>query len=269
MLREAWYTLTTKEKSKMAINMDLMRQKLAALRGDTRGSETSVWFKPDEGETSIRIVPAPDGDPLREMFFHYNVGNHKGGVLCPKKNFGERCPICDFASQLWRDGSDNNDDETKNLAKSLFVRTRYFSPIVVRGQESEGVKVYGYGKKAYEMLLGYILDPDYGDITDENHGTDIKLTYTKPTRPGAYPQTTLKMNRNTSPLADSRGEIETVLATMPDFDTLFKRHTPEEVEAILDEQMATDTTAENSSKEVSRYGNNSVDAAYNELLAGK
>ena len=109
----------------------------------------------------------------------------------------------------------------------------------------------------------------YGDITDENHGTDIKLTYTKPTRPGAYPQTTLKMNRNTSPLADSRGEIETVLATMPDFDTLFKRHTPEEVEAILDEQMATDTTAENSSKEVSRYGNNSVDAAYNELLAGK
>ena len=116
----------------MAINMDLMRQKLAALRGDTRGgSETSVWFKPEEGETSIRIVPAPDGDPLREMFFHYNVGNHKGGVLCPKKNFGERCPICDFASQLWRDGSDNNDDETKNLAKSLFVRTRYFSPIAI------------------------------------------------------------------------------------------------------------------------------------------
>ena len=38
---------------------------------------------------------------------------------------------------------------------------------------------------------------------------------------------------------------------------------------IANEQMANDTTAENSSKEVSRYGNNSVDAAYNELLAGK
>jgi len=255
----------------MAINMDLMRQKLAALRGDNRGSssETSVWFKPEEGETNIRIVPARDGDPLKEMFFHYNVGEHKGGVLCPKKNFGESCAICDFASQLWRDGSENNDDETKNLAKSLFVRTRYFSPVVIRGQESEGVKVYGYGKKAYEMLLGYILDPDYGDITDENHGTDIKLTYTKPTKPGAFPQTTLKMSRNTSPLTDSRGETETLLGSMPDFDTLFKRHTSAEVEAILNEQLSSDGSAEGSSRETTRYGSNPVDAAYNELLAGK
>lgn len=255
----------------MAINMDLMRQKLAALRGDTRGtsSETSVWFKPEEGETNIRIVPARDGDPLKEMFFHYNVGEHKGGVLCPKKNFGESCAICDFASQLWRDGSENNDDETKNLAKSLFVRTRYFSPIVVRGQESEGVKVYGYGKKAYEMLLGYILDPDYGDITDENHGTDIKLTYTKPTKPGAFPQTTLKMSRNTSPLTDSRGETESLLGSMPDFDTLFKRYTSAEVEAILNEQLSSDGSAEGSSRETTRYGSNPVDDAYNELLAGK
>jgi len=255
----------------MAINMDLMRQKLAALRGDTRGtsSETSVWFKPEEGETNIRIVPARDGDPLKEMFFHYNVGEHKGGVLCPKKNFGESCAICDFASQLWRDGSENNDDETKNLAKSLFVRTRYFSPIVVRGQEGEGVKVYGYGKKAYEMLLGYILDPDYGDISDENHGTDIKLTYTKPTKPGAFPQTTLKMSRNTSPLTDSRGETESLLATTPDFDTLFKRYTSAEVEAILNEQLSSDGSAEGSSSETTRYGSNPVDDAYNELLAGK
>ena len=255
----------------MAINMDLMRQKLAALRGDTRGtsSETSVWFKPEEGETNIRIVPARDGDPLKEMFFHYNVGEHKGGVLCPKKNFGESCAICDFASQLWRDGSENNDDETKNLAKSLFVRTRYFSPVVIRGQESEGVKVYGYGKKAYEMLLGYILDPDYGDISDENHGTDIKLTYTKPTKPGAFPQTTLKMSRNTSPLTDSRGETETLLGSMPDFDTLFKRYTSAEVEAILNEQLSSDGSAEGSSRETTRYGSNPVDDAYNELLAGK
>ena len=38
--------------------------------------------------------------------------------------------------------------------------------MVVRGREDEGVKIYGYGKRAYENLLGYILDPDYGDITD-------------------------------------------------------------------------------------------------------
>ena len=83
----------------MSINMELMRKKLAQLQG--KAEEDSVWFKPQEGETDIRIVPTSDGDPLKEMHFHYNVGEHKGGVLCPKRNFGERCAICDFASSLW------------------------------------------------------------------------------------------------------------------------------------------------------------------------
>ena len=118
----------------MGINMELMRRKLATLRGDNKGNGNSVFFRPDDGDTDIRIVPAPDGDPLREMFFHYNVGNHQGGIMCPKRNFGENCPICEFASSLWREGSDKNDEESKKLAKSLFVRTRYFSPVVVRGR---------------------------------------------------------------------------------------------------------------------------------------
>ena len=112
----------------MGINMELMRKKLAALRGEGKSDRTSVWFKPEEGDTDIRIVPAADGDPLKEVFFHYNIEGHRAGVMCPKRNFGEQCPICDFASQLWRDGTDTNDEETKKLAKSLFVRTRYFSP---------------------------------------------------------------------------------------------------------------------------------------------
>ena len=99
----------------MGIDMELMRRKLATLRGDNDGN--SVWFKPDEGDTDIRIVPMNDGDPLKEMFFHYNVGEHRGGILCPKRNFGEHCPVCEFASQLWREGSDNNDEESKKLAK--------------------------------------------------------------------------------------------------------------------------------------------------------
>ena len=52
--------------------MELMRRKLATLRGDNPDQRTSVFFKPDEGDTDIRIVPAPDGDPLKEMHFHYN-----------------------------------------------------------------------------------------------------------------------------------------------------------------------------------------------------
>ena len=87
----------------MGINLDKMREKLAALRGEGKGGD-SVFWRPEDGEQDIRIVPTADGDPFKEMWFHYNV--EKGGFLCPKRNFGDDCPVCDFASQLWREGVD-------------------------------------------------------------------------------------------------------------------------------------------------------------------
>tara|TARA_R110000824_G_scaffold52615_3_gene145805 strand:+ start:1508 stop:2284 length:777 start_codon:yes stop_codon:yes gene_type:complete len=258
----------------MKTNMELMRQKLAKLRGQLNGNDkASPWFRPDEGTTDIRIVPSADGDPLKERFFHYNLGNHKGGVMCPKRNFGEECPICEFASMLWKEGVTNNDDESKNLAKSLFVRPRYFSPVIVRGKEDQGIKIYGYGKRAYELLLDIMLDPEYGDITEVHEGTDIALTYTKPTKPGAFPQTSLKMRRNTSPLVADTEAIPALLDRMPEFDSLFERLSTAQVNAILDEQLAGDTTAEERSTETTKYAANKkeknvVDAAFNELMNG-
>jgi hypothetical protein len=116
----------------------------------------------------------------------------------PKKNHGEDCPICEFASKLWRDGVENDDATLKSEAKKLFVRKRYYSPILVRGKETDGVKVWSYGKTAYETLLGYVLDPDYGDVTDPETGTDIVLNYDVPGTPGSFPKTTLKPRRRPS-----------------------------------------------------------------------
>ena len=137
----------------MSINMELMRKKLAALRGEGQRDSESIFFKPEEGDQDIRIVPTPDGDPLKEVFFHYNVGEHRGGIVCPKRNFGERCPVCDFASAVWKDGTENNDEEAKKLAKSLFVRGRYFSPVVVRGREQEGIKFMDMERKHMNCFL--------------------------------------------------------------------------------------------------------------------
>ena len=254
----------------MSINMELMRKKLAQLRGDE--TEDSVWFRPPEGDTDIRIVPTGDGDPLKEMHFHYNIGDRRGGLLCPKRNFGERCGICDFASSLWKEGVAKNDDESKKLAKSLFVRQRYFSPVLVRGQEAGGIKFYGYGKKAYELLLGYILDPEYGDITDALEGTDISLTYTPRTHAGTFPQTNLKMRRSTSTLLEDKEAIPALLDRIPDFDSLFERLSPTDIDAILDEQLSGNASAEERSSETGKYNvdtKNPVDKAFDELMANK
>ena len=66
------------------------------------------------------------------------------------------------------------------LAKDLSPRQRFFSPVMVRTEEDQGIRIWGYGKTAYESLLNLVLNPEYGDITDVDDGTDLTLTYGKP-----------------------------------------------------------------------------------------
>ena len=69
----------------MGIDLAKMKAKRDAL--ENRGGQ-SVFWRPEDGEQTIRIVPTPDGDPFKEYWFHYNLGKNPG-FLSPKKNFGE------------------------------------------------------------------------------------------------------------------------------------------------------------------------------------
>ena len=119
----------------MAINLEAMRAKLDKLNGKNEG-KTNFW-RPEDGESNIRVVSTPDGDPFKERFFHYNVGT--SGFLCPKKNFGDQCSVCDFANRLWNEGS----EESRRQAKDLFAKQRFFTPVLVRGEEDLGIRVWG------------------------------------------------------------------------------------------------------------------------------
>ena len=252
----------------MGINLDKMRAKLNAVQNRGGGSKKSQFWRPEDGEQTIRIVPTADGDPFKEFFFHYNLGKN-AGFLSPKKNFGEDDPLDGFIRQLFNEGT----EESTKMAKSLMARQRFFSPVIVRGQEEEGVKVWGYGKQVYEQLLNLVLNPEYGDITDTDTGTDLVLHYGKP--PGAsFPQTKLTPRRRSSVLCDEAvggdNRCAELLESIPEFDTLFERKTPAEVGAMLDAYLlgeegtneGTDTTTPPPSTDTV----SSVDAAFNELM---
>jgi len=253
----------------MALDLDKMRNKLNAVTGKGGGSRTEFW-KPKDGENNVRIVPTPDGDPFKEKFFHYNVA--QGGFLCPNKNFGDNCPVCSFASKLWNEGT----EESKKMAKDLFAKQRFFSPVLVRGEEEQGVRIWGYGKMAYEKLLTIVLDPDYGDVTDPESGNDLKIMYGKP--PGAsFPRTDIRPRpRKTVLCDDAIGGDERcaeMLETVPSLEKLFERKSTEEVQGILD----TFLDGDNQDNQVERFGNggaaknqdkdvDAVEAAFNDLL---
>ena len=245
----------------MGIDFEKMKAKRDAL--ENRGNK-SVFWKPEDGEQTIRLLPTADGDPFKQYWFHYNLGKNPG-FLSPKKNFGEDDALDGFIRQLYKDGN----DESIKMAKNLSARQRFFTPVLVRGEEGEGVRLWGYGKMAYKELLNLVLNPEYGDITDVNEGTDLVINYGKPA--GAqFPQTTITPRRRPSPLVDSEEEIHSLLEQIPDYSTVFERKTPAQVQAMLAEFLLGEEDAEDVSAESSKYvssgGTNAVDQAFKELL---
>lgn len=224
----------------MALNVNKLKQRRddAANKGNNKGG--GIVWRPEEGEQEIRMLPHPDGDPFRDFYIHYNVA--RGGVLCPKRNFDEPCPICDFASDLWRNAES---DEDRAQAKKLFVKQRFFSAIVVRDNEEMGPKLYSYGEKAYKELLDLALNPKIGDFTCVEQGQDFTLKYEKPKTPGAFPQTTLTLLPVRSALVENKSgkvdqkAVKELLEAAPDVDSavheyLGGRRTPAQVKEILD-----------------------------------
>ena len=247
----------------MALDLEKMRAKREALE-NRGGSNKSVFWKPEDGEQTIRIVPTSDGDPFKEYWFHYNLGKNPG-FLSPKKNFGEDDPLNDFIRQLYKDGS----DDSVRMAKNLSARQRFFAPVVVRGEEDKGVRLWGFGKTAYKELLNLVLNPEYGDITDVKEGTDLTINYGKPA--GAqFPQTTIIPRRKSSPLSKSNDTINTYLESIPDFDEVFERKSPQQVQSMLDEYLLSEEDAEEMSSETVKYEgskvSSQVDRAFTELL---
>jgi|TARA_R110002012_G_scaffold119749_2_gene268856 hypothetical protein len=243
----------------MALDLAKMKAKLQELEGGGKGKRDNTFWKPSEGDQEIRIVPTADGDPFKAFHFHYNLGEAaRGGVLCPKRQFGEACPICEFASSLWQEES----SESKKMAKSLFVRQRFFSPVIVRGEEDAGVRIWGYGKTIYETLLGLVLNPDYGDITDVDNGVDFALNYTLPKAKGAFPQTNLVPKRKSSPLLATKKEIAELLKSIPNIDEQFNQKSTSDLKAILETFLSPSTGPLEDTSVIS-----SVDAAIQELSA--
>lgn len=249
----------------MALDMAKMRAKMDKLqnKGNGGGGNRSQFWRPEDGDQTIRILPTADGDPFKTFFFHYNLGKN-AGFLSPKRNFGEDDPLNDFVSSLFQEGT----PESTDLAKKLMAKQRFFSPVLVRGEEDKGPRIWGYGKQVYEQLLNLVLNPEYGDITDVNSGTDLHLNYGKP--PGAsFPKTQLTPARKESSLCAEMGEQQCseMLDNIPDFDGLFERKSPQDVQRMLDEYLASGNAEELSSEtEYGTKGSSSVENAFKELM---
>ena len=212
----------------MGIDLAKIQGRLDNLNNKGGKGNENFW-RPQDGEQSIRIVPTADGDPFKDFWFHYEVGQNSG-FLCPKKNFGDDCPVCNFAGRLF----DENTEESRRMAKKFLPRQRFFSPVLVRGEEDKGVQIWGFGKMVYQSLLNIMLDEDYGDITDPLEGRDVKVVCTKP--PGRmWATTTVRPRGKATALSTDADQIKTWTDNVPSLDDLYTLKTFDELEKIVND----------------------------------
>jgi hypothetical protein len=253
----------------MPIDFDAIRAKLNKLSGNTK-SRNSMW-RPVEGEEhTVRLISFPEneGQPFKELWFYYNIPNQRG-LLAPYQ-FGKKDPIQELITKLREDGS----KESYELAKKLYPSMRCYAAVIVRGEEEKGVQIWSFGKTVYQTLLNYMLDEDYGDITDPKDGFDIKVNCNK--RPGQqYAMTEVRPRPRSTPLNKNAKQSKEWLDSIPDPGEMFSCKSYEELSGIINNWLNGDeesdgtertsrTSTKNESKETKAYSD--IDDAFADLM---
>lgn len=212
----------------MALDINAIKGRLNKLQNTQRKSD--LLWKPKPGKTQVRIVPykfSPE-NPFIELYFHYNLNNKT--YLSPI-SFDRPDPIVEFAEKLKRTG----DQDDWKAAKAMEPKLRTFVPIIVRKQEEKGVQFWGFGKTVYQEILGYIADPDYGDITDPKIGRDITIDYVSAEDGGtSYPTTTIRVKPNTSLLTEDKEKLTKFLDGQTAITELYSELSYDELKNILE-----------------------------------
>lgn len=218
------------------IDLDKVKRKLSDL--ESKNDRTNYTWKPEPGKQVVRIVPYKwdPSFPFIELYFDYEV---TGKSILSPVTYGRPDPIAEFAKKLKATGS--SDDYA--LGKKVEPKERYFAPIIVRGEEEEGVKFWGFGKTVYAELLAIISDPDYGDISDLENGRDITIEFKKGEGKKSYPTTEIRVKPVITPVSTKESILE-VLDNQKKIEDIFPEPTYDELKTMLENYLNPDTKPE-------------------------
>jgi hypothetical protein len=223
--------------------MDLseIKNRLNAMQskqGNNSGEKKNIYFKPSIGKESVRVVPNKfnKATPFTELYIHYGIGNK---TMISPTNWGEKDPIIEFTKQLRK----TNDKDNWRLAKKLDPKLRIFAPVVIRGKESEGVKLWQFGKETYMDFLNLADNEDVGDFTDIAEGRDITLTTVGPDVTGTtYNKTNIMPRTKQTPLSNDKDLVKSLLDNQLNPIETFKKYSYDEMKQALQEWLNPEDT---------------------------
>ena len=213
--------------------MDLNAIKKRLNQLQTSNTRTSNLWKPQPGSQVVRIVPYKfnQSNPFIELYFHYDLGGKN--YLSPI-SFGRPDPIEEFAQKLKSTGS--KDDY--RLGRKVEAKMRTFAPVVVRGEDNEGVRFWGFGKTVYQELLSIIADPDYGDITDPVSGRDVAVEFKTAEETGkSFPATSIRVKPNQTPITEDASVLESIKESQKNITEIYQERSYDELTQALNDYL--------------------------------
>src|SRR5574344_1079248 len=184
------------------MNLEVIKARLAKLNESGSGGEDTrkdFWTAP-MGKSIIRIVPiaySPD-DVATELQFHNKLSKYP---ILSLTNFNKLDPVEEFRAKLREQGGKDN----WSLNGKLTPSSRYMIPVIVRGEEDKGVRLWSVGILIYKALIRLAADDEIGDFTDVVDGYDVKVTKVEG---NPYPETSIDLARKSSPLSEDPKQVE-------------------------------------------------------------
>ena len=249
------------------MDINALKKRLNQLQ--TTNNRTSNLWKPSPGTTVIRVVPYAfnKDNPFIELFFHYDLGSKS--YLSPV-SFGRPDPIEEFSQKLKASGN----KEDYRLARKIEAKMRTFAPIIVRGEENQGVKFWGFGKTVYQELLSIIADPDYGDITDPMNGRDIAVEFKTAEEVGAsFPKTSIRVKPNQTPITEDASLLQSITDNQTNITDIYNELSYEDLTEVLnnwlnpsDDEETEESVEETSNATETPKATEDVSSAFDDLF---
>ena len=249
------------------MDLNAIKSRLSQLQ--TSNNRTSNLWKPQPGNQIVRIVPYKfnKDNPFIELYFHYDLGGKN--YLSPI-SFGRPDPIEEFAQKL--KGTGSKDDY--RLGRKVEAKMRTYAPVVVRGEESQGVKFWGFGKTVYQELLSIIADPDYGDITDTVSGRDVAVVFKTAEETGkSFPSTSIRVKPNQTPITEDASLLETLTESQKNITEIYQEQSYEDLTQALNDYLNGGSTTEEETQEektavaeTSTYDSQKTSDAFDDLF---
>jgi hypothetical protein len=244
-----------------------MRARLQQLNQRTGKKQNDIWKAKDEHD--VRLLPDPRGpehDPFVILVFHYELGG--ASCLCPLKNFGKPCKVCDFCEKLraWKgpDGEDKAEGDRKadfEIFKKIQPTEKAFVRLVERMKDGtlspDGPKWWSPGFTNNNKLIDLMsntermemLDLDPTDdasgfkvLFDMNKAFDIHIRFSdaagKPLAKGNKknrPMTEItEASMKGRPVTKDKEELKKLLTSIKPIGEVYPEQSSEEVAILLD-----------------------------------